>query len=216
MSTASLQVPAMNHNPRNLIPASAAVLAVMAFVLLGCAPAQAQVKLKNVPGLGQRRATPPPATTRNPERVRNLMLAIHGFTYDGLQAASTDVPAILHGFIDNPAERMTVRRQAVKALRHYPSEKNFAFIERRMDSAPIGLRRLYVLTLAGFGATHHDRIVDMVGPLLADPDVGVRDATVVLCGRLKAGPRVHALLENRLNVEPQAGVRRAINRVLGR
>ena len=191
----------MNHNPRNLITIGAAVLAVTAFMLLGCAPAQAQ---------------PLPATTQNPERVRNLMLAIHGFSYDALQAASTDVPAILRGFIDDPAENVIVRRQAIKGLRYYPSDENFAFIQTRLDGAPIGLRRLYILTLAGFDATHHDRIVDMVGPLLADPDVGTRHATLALCGRLNADARLRGLLENRLPEESEAGVRRAINRVLGR
>ena len=216
MSAAPLEVVVMNRKLRKLLLFGAAGAAAMAFLLVGCAPAQAQLRLKNVPGVGQRRATPPPATTQNPDRVRNLLLAIHGFSYNELQAASTDADAILRGFIDDPAESMTVRRQAVKGLRHYPSEENFAFIQTRLDGAPAGLKQLYILSLAGFGGTHHDEIVDMVGPLLADPDVGVRDATVVLCGRLNADARLRALLENRLPEESEAGVRKAINRVLGR
>ena len=206
----------MKINPQNLILPGTAVLVAMAFVLLGCAPAQAQLRLKNAPGVGQAHAKPPPATTHNPEQVRSLLLAIHGFTYDGLQAASTDVSAILQGFIDDSKESALIRRQAIKALRLYPSNENFAFIQTRMEGAPIGLRRLYILSLAGFDATHHDRIVDMVGPLLADPDVGTRHATLVLCGRLNADARLRALLEERLPEESEAGVRRAINRVLGR
>ena len=206
----------MRHCPAEVFPISRIVLALAAILLVAAASAQAQMKPNRIKLPGRQQATPAPATTRNPERVRNLMLAIHGFTYDGLQAASTDVPAILRGFIEDPPESVTVRRQAIKALRHYPSDENFAFIAGRLDGSPAGLKQLYILTLTGFDATHHNRIVDMVGPLLADPDVGTRHATLVLCGRLNADARLRALLEERLPEESEAGVRKAINRVLGR
>ena len=206
----------MNNNSRILMLIGGTVLATAAFMLVACSPAQAQLRLNSGPAVGRGNAALPAATSYNLSRVRDLMLSIHGFSYNELEAASTNVPAILRGFITSPTELVTVRRQAIKALRHYPSEENFAFIQTRLDGAPIGLKHLYILSLAGFDATHHDRIVDMVGPLLTDPDVGVRDATVVLCGRLQAGDRLRALLENRLPEESEAGVRRAINRVLGR
>ncbi|MCZ6627904.1 MAG: hypothetical protein O7E56_06705, partial [SAR324 cluster bacterium] len=178
--------------------------------------AQAQMRGRALPGMQGRQAALPEATSHNPSRVRNLMLAIHGFTRAQLDAASTGVDAILRGFLSDPAEAMVVKRQAIKALGLYPADENFVFIKTRMAVAPVGLRRLYMLSLAGFDDGKHDEIVGMLGNMLADPDVGTRHVAVSLAARLRPSTQLRSALLAHLSDEPEPGLRAAIGRVLSR
>ncbi len=191
----------------------AAILTAMVVGLgAGVAPAQ---PLR--PGLSSRQATAAgqetqltAATTRNPERVRTMLMAIHGFTQAQLDAVSTDVAAILREFIADPAESNLIHRQAVKGLRFYPSEENFTFISGELETAPPGLQVLYLLSLGAFAENREQEIVPLVNAALESDRVTVRHAAVTLAGRLPAGSGVSLGLEARLAVEPDPAVQRAI------
>ncbi len=150
-----------------------------------------------------------PATEYRPERVRILLMSIHGFTLAALNAASTDVAAILAGFIDG-GELMVVRRQAVKALRWFPSAEMLTFIEERVYTAPAGLKHLYLQSLGGFAAVAPERTTTVMAAMIDDADVTVRYAALHLSRALQSGPAVRAVLEGRLERESHRGLRQAI------
>ena len=168
-------------------------------------------------GTSQTAATTPamvPATTRNPARVRTLLRAVHGFSRVGLEAVSTDVSAILRGFILDPDEIPLVRRQAVKALRLFPSNENFAFIKNELDSAPAGLQRVYLVSLRGFTESMDEEVAALLAPLLSSDDVGVRHAAVGLSGGLTLSTSLRTALNTRLAEEQEPSVRTAIQEAL--
>jgi hypothetical protein len=194
-----------------------AVLCAGLFCLGTAAPALAQDpalrpgRLPAAPGTG---AAPAPATEYRPERVRDLLLAIHGFSREALLAASTDVPAILQGFVAEPSETMLVRRQAIKALALFPTSAGLAFIEQHVPAASPGFKSLYLSSLKAFAAAYPQRVEAIVTPLLADGDGTVRVAAVKLAGHLRGSLALEAALRERLVSEPSEAVRQAIQRVL--
>jgi hypothetical protein len=190
-------------------------LALAAFMVVTAAAPHAQMKL-NRPGHSGQAQTMTTATTYNPQGVRTQMMAIHGFSRAGLEAASTDVSAILQALISDGGEMMVVRRQAIKALRLFPTDGNFAFIKNELDSAPASLQRVYLVSLRGFTESKADETAALVAPLLASEDVGVRHAAVGLAGRLTLNGNLRAALSARLNDESEPGVQAAIRRVLAK
>ncbi len=187
--------------------------AILALVFAADA-AVAQVRLNpaRAPRTEQRELTP--ATSRNPAGVRNHLLAIHGFTRNGLETASAGVPEILRGFIADPGESLTVKRQAIKALGLYPTDENFSFIRAGLAGAPLGLQRLYVRALMGFAPTKSDKIGPLLEGLLASPEVSLRHAAVGLAAKLAPSPALEAILRKRMQVESDATLRSRIQRVL--
>lgn len=204
----------MIYNRVNALLAAGMVLALTAMLLPDAGHAQMRLNRSRIAAGGQ--AAQAPATTRNPERVRTQMMAIHGFSRAGLEAASTDVSAILQGFISDPDEMPLVRRQAIKALRLFPTDDNFAFIKNELDSAPAGLQRVYLVSLRGFTESKADETAALLQPLLASGDVGVRHAAVGLAGKLALNGNLRAALGARLNDEREPGVQAAIRRVLAK
>jgi hypothetical protein len=197
--------------------ALAALLALL--TLPACAQAQGpgatSSTLSVLPGASAPAGAPlPPATVRDPAAVRTLLSAIHGFTREQLEAASTDVPAILHGFIDDAGEPMLVRRQAVKALAYYPNAANLAFIAGRVDGAPLGLKRLYLGSLAGFGAVDAAGVSAILERALGDANVTVRQAAVGTAARLAELPVVRSTLQSHAASEPDPALRRQIQQAL--
>ena len=156
-----------------------------------------------------------PATTRNPELLRTLLMAVHGFTREGLEAASTEVSTILRGFIADEDESMLVRRQAIKALRLFPSDGNFAFISGNVADAPEGLQRLYLLSLRGFAGRRDAQIGAILEPLLDSNAVGVRHAAAGLSRRLVLTASLRARINSRLTREQDPAVRSALRNALG-
>ncbi len=154
-----------------------------------------------------------PATQYRPHYVRNLLRAIHGFTQEGLESASTDIPEILMGFIDDPNEGNLVQRQAIKALRLYPAEETLGFIEGRVDASPRGLQILYVLSLGGFAEGAPARVSTVMENMLEHADRGIRSAALNLSRSLRT-PRASLALQNRLAREPDPNLRRAIQQQL--
>ena len=124
------------------------------------------------------------------------------------------MPAILTAIIDDPKESMLIRRQAIKALALYPTDESFTFITARLEGAPLGLQRLYITSLAGFGHSRRQDILPLLEALLANRDATVRDAALGLAQHLAPGPALRGLLQARLAVEPEAGLRQAIQRQL--
>ena len=161
-------------------------------------------------------ASPAQATTRNAARLRTQLMALHGFSRAGLEAASTDVAAILRGFISDSGESMLIRRQAIKALRIYPSDETFTLIRNNITGAPEGLQRLYLHSLAVYAGARDTQIGALVTPLLSSDSVGVRHAAAGLSRRLRLSGTFRASLQLRLAEEPDAGVRSAIEKALRR
>ena len=185
----------------------------LALTTLFLSPAAAQEFKLNPPRKLQEKSLNP-ATSNNPVRLRNMLLAIHGFTRIRLDAASTDVPAILQGFIDSPSESITVKRQAIKALKLYPTGENLAFIEGRINSSPLGLQRLYISSLAGFIGNNEDQVANLLIPLVGNPDITIRQVAVGVAGILQLNTPLRSALEKRLDIETESSFRRAINRAL--
>ncbi|MEE8555614.1 MAG: HEAT repeat domain-containing protein, partial [bacterium] len=148
------------------------------------------------------------------ERVRTLMLSIHGFTLAQLNAVSTDVPEILMTLADDGGELMLVRRQSIKGMRLYPTEPLLTFIEDRVDEAPLGLKRLYLSSLGGFAASDPARVTPLMEQALDDPDITVRYAALNLASQLGSTQEVQSILQTRLSVEPDGGLRGSIERQL--
>ena len=203
----------------NIIGAALALAlgAVLALALLAPSPARAQITTTGVrPGGGDGGGEPPrPSVTYNPERVRALLLSIHGYTREGLQAASTNADEILMMLAGDGQEEMVVRRQAIKGLRLFPSDGTLSFIEREVGGAPEGLKRLYLSSLGGFAQAFPDRVGALAESALNDPLVNVRFSALKLTGELGQTPRVRSMLQSRLAAEPDAKLRAAIQQRLG-
>ena len=79
---------------------------------------------------------------------------------------------------------------------------------------PLGLRRLYIGSLAGFAERKSWEVTNLLEALLADADVTVRHAAVGLAARLHSSPRLDSVLQERLSLEPDADLRAALRRTL--
>ena len=199
---------------RGLVATGAALLWLLAANALS---AQEINPPRRPPGLGGSSQEPPvPATTYDPERVRMHLLAIHGFTREQLEAASTEVDQVLRGLIDGPGEPVVVKRQAIKALRHYPSVENLDFIAARLSGAPPTLQRLFLGTLEKFPARTDGRMQGLVEPLLESSDLSVRHAAVGLAATLEATPRLRSALEAVLSGETDPTLKNSIRGLLER
>ena len=201
----------------NIIGAALALAlgAVLAMALLAPSPAVAQITATGVRPDGGGGEPPRPSVTYNPERVRALLLSIHGYTREGLQAASTNADEILMMFAGHGQEEMVIRRQAIKGLRLFPSDGTLSFIEREVGGAPEGLKRLYLSSLGGFAPAYPDRVGTLAESALNDPLVNVRFSALKLTGELGQTPRVRSMLQSRLAAEPDARLRTAIEQRLG-
>lgn len=187
-------------------------LAALALGLAAAAPAAAQQIAR--PGGDGEALSAPAATTYDPERVRTLMLSIHGYTREALDAASTDVPEILMMLAGDGQEQLTVRRQAVKGLSLYPSDEVLTFIENRVPAAPPPLKRLYLNSLGRFGQSFPDRVGALAETYLNDPELTVRYSALKLASQLESSPRVRTMLQSRLTREPDAQLRSEIEKRL--
>ena len=155
----------------------------------------------------------PPATTYDPARVRLHLQDFHGFSREQLDAASTGVPQILMGWIDDPQAPVFIKIRAIKALRMYPTDEVFSFVAARLQSAST-FHHLYLLDLQSFTSAHPADIEGLLSPHLNSSDVVVRHAAVALAGRLADSPEISRMLEQRLARERDFSVRRAIKRKL--
>ena len=155
------------------------------------------------------------ATTYDPERVRALMMSIHGYTREGLEGASTNVPEILMTLAGDGREETVVRRQSVKGLSLYPTEEVLTFIEKELVSAPLHLKRLYLNSLGGFAQGFPDRVSTVAETYLNDPELVLRYSALKLTGRVGQTPRVRTMLETRLTHEPDLKLRKEIEKRLG-
>lgn len=204
------------------LPPVAALAAILVFgLILDAGVAAAHGGIRPIHGASGKlsagasgQTSPAQATTRNPARLRTQLMALHGFSRAGLEAASTDVADILRGFISDSGESMFIQRQAIKALRIYPSDENFALIRGNINGAPEGLQRLYLHGLADYAGEKDEQIGTLVTPLLNSNAVGVRHAAAGLSSKLRLSGSLRASLQNRLAEEPDAGVRSAIEKAL--
>ena len=190
------------------------ILALFIVTLLGGSPAWAQPFAvgETIPKKQPREGPVPlaPTTEYHPDRVYIHLLAIHGFTRQQLDAASINVPQILMGWIDDPAQSVLIRRQAIKALKLYPTDDTFAFIADRATAAPSGFLVLYLGSLSGFTDSNSVEISALLEPLLDNENVVVRHATVELAGRLKPSAVIESMLQARMAAETDPSLRRAI------
>lgn len=154
------------------------------------------------------------AGQRNPERVRDVLRSVHGFSRAALDAASADVPAVLEALIDAPGESPLVRRQAVKALGLYPGAGTLAFVQGHLDAAPLGLRRIYLSTLVRFGAMDAATVSTLLERGLNDADVTVRWAAADSAAALARLAPVQAVLARHAGTESDPALRSALTTAL--
>ena len=201
---------------RNILNSIVTLMALAVLALLVSPPVMGQSKVVLPPkGLSQNQQTLTPATSRDPARLRSLLLAIHGFSRQGLEAATTDVPVLLRQFISDGGESITVRRQAIKALRFYPTQDNLGFIQARVGLAPVGLKRLYASTLGRYSGALQAGASATLSTLVNDGDAGVRHAAIGAVRLLGVNSETRKALDGRLKVEADASVRRALSAALG-
>ena len=150
------------------------------------------------------------ATEYRPERVRTLLKSIHGFTLPALVATSTGVTEILTGFIDDVNEPMVVRRQAIKALKWFPTDAMLTFIEQRVYVAPAGLKHLYLQGLSGFAHLAPQRVEAVMAVAMEDADITVRYAALNLSRSLGPSTQAASVLRGRLDRELDSRLRKAI------
>ena len=195
--------------------AALAVCAVLSVVLPLDGGAQA-LRPGGLPAQGQSPPQPPlpPASQYAPERIRTALMAVHGFSREALDAISIQVPQILMGFVDDPSETLLVRRQAIKALKLYPSDAAFRFIQGHLAAAPQGLKVLLLGSLAPYASTRTAELVPLLAAELQSPDVVVRHAAVSLAAKAGGQVQVRSLLSTHLASEPERTVRSAIETAL--
>lgn len=210
-----LKEAAMKFNHERFAILGIGLLALPLMMQAGTATAQYRIAPR-APAGSANASTEAPATTRNPQQVRTLLMFVHGFTRERLEAASTDVASILRGFIGDRDESMLVRRQAIKALRLFPTDGNFAFIRGNVADAPEGLQRLYLHSLRGFAGTRDEQIGAILEPLLDSNAVGVRHAAAGLSRKLVLSASLRARINSRLAREQDPGVRSALRKALRR
>ena len=155
-----------------------------------------------------------PAKEPHPARLRSALLSIHGFSRPALDAASADVPTLLRQFISDSNESVTIHRQAIKALRLYPSSKNLAFIQARVNLAPVGLKRLYAAALGRYTGTLQTGAAVLLRGLVGDPDAGVRHSAIDAVRLLGVDADSRNIFTERLQVEPDPAVKRALSTAL--
>ncbi len=195
------------------VAAALAVCAVLAVVLPMEGGAQA-LRPGGVPAQGPVAPPLPPATQYAPERIRTALMAIHGFTREQLDAISIQVPQILMGFVDDANESVLVQRQAVKALKLYPGDGTFAFLQGHLSAAPQGLKVLLLDSLAPYASTRSAELIPLLQTQLQSPDVVVRHAAVSLAAQAGGSVQMRGLLSSHLASEPDRSVRSAIETVL--
>ena len=178
---------------------------------VSAALAQEKVNLPPKPG-SQSSLTP--ARERNPATLRTALLAIHGFSRQSLDAATLDAPLLLRQIISDSTESVTLHRQAVKALRLYPSNENLEFIQARVGLAPVGLKRLYAATLGRYSGALQPKAAAVLRTLVGDPDSGVRHAAIGAVRLLGVDAESRKAFEGRLSVEPDPAVKRALSTAL--
>jgi len=193
--------------------AALALCAVLAVVLPLDGGAQA-LRPGRVPPRGPTTPALPPASQYAPERIRTALMAVHGFSREALDATSIQVPQILMGFVDDPSEALLVRRQAIKALKLYPSDAAFRFIQGHLAAAPQGLKVLLLESLAPYASTRTAELVPLLQAELQSPDVVVRHAAVSLAAKAGGQVQVRSLLSTHLASEPERTVRSAIETAL--
>jgi len=155
------------------------------------------------------------ATQYRPDRVRAMMTSIHGYTREGLEGASSNVDEILMMLAADDQEQMLVRRQAIKGLRLYTTADVLSFIEQNSAAAPESLKRLYLSSAAGFAGAFPARVQALAEANLNDSEVNVRFSALKLSDALRATPQLTTMLQSRLALESDAGLRAAIQRRLG-
>lgn len=183
-----------------------------ASALCGAIPGVTSAQELNLaPGIAIGEGEPLEAATEfRPERVRTLLKSIHGFTLPALVATSTDVTEILTGFIDDVNEPMVVRRQAVKALKWFPTDAMLTFIEQRVYVAPAGLKHLYLQGLSGFAHLAPQRVEAVMAVAMEDADITVRYAALNLSRSLGPSTQAASVLRGRLDRELDSRLRKAI------
>ena len=183
-----------------------------ASALCGAIPGVTSAQELNLaPGIAIGEGEPLEAATEfRPERVRTLLKSIHGFTLPALVATSTGVTEILTGFIDDANEPMVVRRQAVKALKWFPTDAILTFIEERVYVAPAGLKHLYLQGLSGFAHLAPQRVEAVMAVAMEDADITVRYAALNLSRSLGPSTQAASVLRGRLDRELDSHLRKAI------
>jgi len=204
------------HTPGQRNRAGTIALALAIALLAGLHPLPGHAQTLRPGGLPakSRPAPPPPSSSYAPERVRTALMAIHGFTREELDGTSSQVPQILMDFVDNPKEAMLVQRQAIKALKLYPSDSAFLFLQRHLAGAPQGLAVLLLQSLSPYAATRSAELVPVLQTQLQSPDVVVRHAAVSLAAHAGGVVSVRGLLSTHLASEPDRSVRSAIETAL--
>ncbi len=140
-------------------------------------------------------------------------------TLENLERIGPDVGELLVDILNTPKEQVRTRVRAVAALAFYPTEQSFDVLrsllhERSFKGTELGLqvRRQALRSLGrGFG----DRAVDDMLGLRTDPEPLVREA-VALGLMDAASARALPTLETWLSMEPDLGVRIAVDRAVSR
>ncbi|MDH4247810.1 MAG: hypothetical protein OEW39_08340 [Deltaproteobacteria bacterium] len=195
--------------PRNIF-----LSAVLASVLLSTSWTAARAQQPLAPAPAQ--SAPELATGYDLEAVRLVLRAYHGFTQEGLLAASTQVPRALRELADSSAEDLLVRRQAIKALGLFPDPENFAFVSARLNAANVGLKRLYVAALGPYAPTRGAEVTALLAAPIQDRDALVRTYAAKVAGRVPLSTGLQGLVNTRLQVEADSGVREALFKALKR
>ena len=154
------------------------------------------------------------ATERNSNRVRELLAAFHGSSRAQFDAISTHVPEILMEFIAGEETPVFIKRNAIKALRFYPTEKTFQFTQRNIDSSPVNLQKLYLLNLRAFSQDKPEAVIHLIAPHMESSEVVVRHIAVSVLSSMKPHPAAQTLLRQRLEVEGDLELKQEIRRHL--
>lgn len=198
---------------RYLRPALFAVLVFTATL------SQGQFLSPQPPGavVGSQAHQPPQvlASEFRPNKIREQLLSYHGVSKEQLDAVSTNAATILTGFIRDTNEKIIVQRQAIKALKFYPTDEVFEFIKVHMQSAAPPMQQLYLIGLKVYAASKPTEVTELVRAMLQSQNEVTRHATVSLLGSTaRHTPLARQALESSLQTEEHTSVRNAIEAAL--
>ena len=156
----------------------------------------------------------PTATERRPDRIKDLLSAYHGFSREQMDAVSTDVPQILMELIRDSKTSIPLQRNAVKALRFYPTEDVFQFVSTRLEGSPANFQKLYLLNLREFSQGRPESVLSLVAPHTESSEIVIRHIAISVLSSMSPHPGAQTLLRQRLEREDDLGLKRKIRRHL--
>lgn len=160
-------------------------------------------------------ASEAPAEPTAEQRIRVLLNGYDYFpTREDLDAVTDDVPTVLVAIYNDPDAKPTTRGRVIDAMGYYDGETADEFLRYVLDNRA-ALPSIHVhKALTAHAKAFGDRSLELLRPYLEVDDMQLRITASVAIAK-RTGIEGRKILKKRLEVEPEATVRKQIERSLG-